>query len=112
MNRFIAGAFIYVIVIWIIIVIPIFVASIALLITGIKGLKKKTKKTGSLVLTIISSVLLIASSTAIIVPTIWGIQNYSEAEEADKSYNKRFESQSDHHNESEEIDSETVYLIY
>ena len=112
MNKFLAGAVFYVVIVWILVIIPLLVAGIALLIMGIKGLKKSKKKTGSIVSTVIGAVFFIASSTAIIVPAVWWIQYYNEAVEADKNYQKRFESQSERPEESEEVNSETVYLIY
>ena len=114
MNKALAGIAISVIIVWIIVIIPLLIAGISMLVMGIKDLKHKVrkKKTASIVCIVIGSIFTIFSSVAIIVPTIWGIDYYQKADEADKSYNKRFESQSEYPSESEEIDSEIVYLIY
>ena len=87
-----------------------------MLIIGIKDLKTdkqiKKRKISPVVCTVIGAIFFLTSSAAIIVPTIWWIQYYQDAEEADKSYNKRFESSSEEIDESEEINSETAYLMY
>ena len=116
MGKFIAGAILYVVIVWILIVVPLLIAGIAMLIIGIKDIKtskKKNKKiVGPIICTVIGSIFFIISSTAILAPTIWWIQYYDEAVEADKSYNKRFYSSSEYPEESEEVNSEEVYLIY
>lgn len=110
MNTFLAGAVFYIVIVWVLVIIPLLIAGIALLITGIKNLKakkKNKKKAGPIICAVVGAILFVASSTAIIVPAIWWIQYYNEAIETDKNYQKRFESQSEHPKESEE-----VYLIY
>ena len=109
MNTFLAGAMLYIVIFWILLIIPLLIVGIALLVMGIKDIKKnkQRKKAGPIVCTVIGALFLIVSSTAIIVPTIWWTQYYNDAVEADKNYQKRFESQSEHPEESEE-----VYLIY
>ena len=109
MNTFLAGAMLYIVIFWILLIIPLLIVGIALLVMGIKDIKKnkQRKKAGPIVCTVIGAFFLLVSSTAIIVPTIWWIQYYNEAVEADKNYQKRFESQSEHPEESEE-----VYLTY
>lgn len=102
---------VYLVILWILIVIPLLIAGIAMLIMGIKDLKLnkqvKKKRASPVVCTVIGAIFFVVSSTAIIVPTVWWIQYYNDAVEADKSYQKGFESQSEHPKESEE-----VYLIY
>ena len=87
-----------------------------MLIIGIKDLKTnkqiKKRKISPVVCTVIGAIFFLSSSAAIIVPTVWWIQYYNEAVEADNSYNKRTEFSSEHIDESEEVDSETVYLTY
>ena len=116
MNTLLAGAMIYLVILWILIIIPLLIAGIAMLIMGIKDLKLnkqiKKKRVSPVVCTVIGAIFFVVSSAAIIAPTIWWAHNYNEAIEADKSYNKRFESQSEYPNDSEEVNSETVYLIY
>ena len=116
MNKFLAGAVFYVVIVWILIIIPHFIAGLAMLIIGIKDLKAskriKKKKISPIVCSVIGAIFFLTSSVAVVVPTIWWIQFYQDAEEADKSYNKRFESSSEQIDESEEVNSETAYLIY
>ena len=115
MNRFIAGATFYIVLVWIIIIVPLFIAGTALLIMGIKDLKskKKTKKkAGPIVCTVIGAIFFIVSSTAIIAPLVWWVQYYDEAAEADERYKKSMESEGNQPEESEEVNSEEVYLIY
>ena len=102
---------VYLVIFWILLIIPLLIAGIAMLMMGIKDLRlnkqAKKKKISPVVCTVIGAVFFVVSSAAIIAPTIWWIQYYNYAVEADKSYQKRFESQSEHPEESEE-----VYLIY
>ena len=116
MNKLLAGAMLYVVIFWIILVIPLFIAGTSMLIIGIKDLKTdkqiKKRKISPIACTVIGAIFFLSSSVAIIVPTIWWIQYYQEAKEADQSYRKGFDSQSEPIEQSEEVNSDIVYLTY